>query len=234
MSNSFFSSSLGRKYAMALSAFFLMFFLLQHLAINMMSVISPDMFNDTSHFMGTNPMVQYLMQPILIFAVVFHFVMGFILEARNKGARAVKYAKYNGAANASWFSRNMLISGLVILAFLGLHFYDFWIPEVTTKFVEGNMQGTFNGEVAKTASDFRYFEELQHKFVDGWRVVIYCVAFVLLAMHLLHGFNSAFQSTGIDGKMAAGRKKFGTAFAILVPLGFIFIALFHFLTQTGH
>lgn len=219
---------------MALSAFFLMFFLLQHLAINMMSVISPDMFNDTSHFMGTNPMVQYLMQPILIFAVVFHFVMGFILEARNKGARAVKYAKYNGAANASWFSRNMLISGLVILAFLGLHFYDFWIPEVATKFIEGDMSGTLSGAEAVNASDYRYFTELQHKFVDGWRVAIYCVSFVLLAMHLLHGFNSAFQSTGIDGKMAAGRKKFGTAFAIIVPLGFIFIALFHFLTQTGH
>ncbi|MDX1446377.1 succinate dehydrogenase cytochrome b subunit [Lishizhenia sp.] len=228
MSNSFFSSSLGRKYAMALSAFFLMLFLLQHFSINMMSVVSPEMFNETSHFMGTNPMIQYLMQPVLIFAVVFHFVMGFILEARNKGARSVKYAKYNGAANASWFSRNMLISGLVILAFLGLHFYDFWLPEVTTKFVEGDMSGL------NAAGEFRYYEELQHKFVDGWRVAIYCIAFVLLAMHLLHGFNSAFQSTGIDGKMAAGRKKFGTAFAIIVPLGFIFIALFHFLTQTGH
>lgn len=193
-----------------------------------MSVVSPEMFNETSHFMGTNPMIQYLMQPVLIFAVVFHFVMGFILEARNKGARSVKYAKYNGAANASWFSRNMLISGLVILAFLGLHFYDFWLPEVTTKFVEGDMSGL------NAAGEFRYYEELQHKFVDGWRVAIYCIAFVLLAMHLLHGFNSAFQSTGIDGKMAAGRKKFGTAFAIIVPLGFIFIALFHFLTQTGH
>ncbi|WP_090247705.1 succinate dehydrogenase cytochrome b subunit [Lishizhenia tianjinensis] len=228
MSNSFFSSSLGRKYAMALSAFFLMLFLLQHFAINMMSVVSPEMFNETSHFMGTNPMIQYLMQPILIFAVVFHFVMGFILEARNKAARNVKYAKYNGAANASWFSRNMLVSGLVVLAFLGLHFYDFWLPEVTTKFVEGDMTGL------NAAGEFRYFEELQHKFVDGWRVAIYCVAFVLLAMHLMHGFNSAFQSTGIDGKMAAGRKKFGTAFAIIVPLGFVFIALFHFLTQTGH
>ncbi|SFT63490.1 succinate dehydrogenase / fumarate reductase cytochrome b subunit [Lishizhenia tianjinensis] len=213
---------------MALSAFFLMLFLLQHFAINMMSVVSPEMFNETSHFMGTNPMIQYLMQPILIFAVVFHFVMGFILEARNKAARNVKYAKYNGAANASWFSRNMLVSGLVVLAFLGLHFYDFWLPEVTTKFVEGDMTGL------NAAGEFRYFEELQHKFVDGWRVAIYCVAFVLLAMHLMHGFNSAFQSTGIDGKMAAGRKKFGTAFAIIVPLGFVFIALFHFLTQTGH
>jgi succinate dehydrogenase / fumarate reductase cytochrome b subunit len=76
---SFFKSSIGRKVAMALSALFLMFFLLQHLAINILSVVNPDLFNEVSHFMGTNPVVQFALQPVLIFAVVFHFVMGFIL-----------------------------------------------------------------------------------------------------------------------------------------------------------
>ena len=72
-------SSIGRKFAMALSALFLMFFLLQHFAINITSIF-PDngaTFNKLSHFMGTNGLVQYVMQPILIFGVVFHFVMGF-------------------------------------------------------------------------------------------------------------------------------------------------------------
>jgi len=78
---------------MALSAFFLMFFLLQHLAINILSVFSPNYFNDVSHFMGTNPLVQFALQPVLIFAVVFHFVMGFILELKNSRARKVSYAK---------------------------------------------------------------------------------------------------------------------------------------------
>ena len=65
---------------MALSGFFLMFFLLQHFAINFLSVISPDMFNKTSHFMGTNFAVQFFLQPILLFGVVFHLVMGIYLE----------------------------------------------------------------------------------------------------------------------------------------------------------
>ena len=65
---------------MALSAFFLMFFILQHFAINILSVINPDTFNEVSHFMGTNPLVQFALQPILIFGVIFHFTMGFILE----------------------------------------------------------------------------------------------------------------------------------------------------------
>ena len=92
----FFKSSIGRKVAMALSAFFLMFFLLQHLAINILSVISPETFNEVSHFMGTNPLVQFALQPVLIFAVVFHFVMGFILELKNRKANGVNYAKNNG------------------------------------------------------------------------------------------------------------------------------------------
>ena len=65
---------------MALTGFFLMFFLLQHLSINMMSVFSADVFNEVSHFMGTNPLVQYVLQPVLIFSVIFHFVWGMYLD----------------------------------------------------------------------------------------------------------------------------------------------------------
>jgi succinate dehydrogenase / fumarate reductase cytochrome b subunit len=119
-----FSSSVGRKFAMALSAFFLMLFLVMHVSINFTSVFSAELFNNMSHFMGTNPLIQGVMQPILIFGVVFHFVMGFILEAKNRSARGVSYAKNSAKDNSTWMSRNMLLSGLVILAFLGIHFYD--------------------------------------------------------------------------------------------------------------
>ena len=83
-------------------------------AINILSVFSPDAFNEASHFMGTFWAVQYLLQPLLIFGVVFHFVMGFILEIKNRNARAVKYASFKGGANSSWASRNMIISGVVV------------------------------------------------------------------------------------------------------------------------
>jgi len=217
----FFNSSIGRKYAMALSAFFLMFFILQHFAINILSVISPDTFNETSHFMGTNPLVQYLLQPILLFGVVYHFVMGFILEIRNRNARAIKYYKNNAAANTTWMSRNMIWSGGFILIFLVIHFLDFWFPEINTKFIQGDMSGLLpNGE-------YRYHEELTHKFIPIWRVALYCIGFVFLALHLLHGFGSAFQSVGANNKYTKGLKGLGKAYAILIPLGFIFIALFH-------
>ena len=106
----------------------MMFFLLQHLVINMLSVISPDAFNEASHFMGTNPIVQFVMQPILIFAVIFHFIIGMVLEYRNNKSRSTKYVYNKPSANSNWMSRNMIISGLTVLAFLAVHFIDFWIP----------------------------------------------------------------------------------------------------------
>ena len=211
-------SSIARKVAMALSGLFLITFLSLHFFINMISVFSADTFNAMSHFMGYNPVIQFVMQPILIAGVVFHFVMGIVLELQNKKARPVAYAKYDGAANASWASRNMIISGLVVLAFLGLHFYDFWVHEITYKYVE---VGAIN--------ETRYFEELVHKFESPIRTGIYVGAFVLLALHLWHGFSSSFQSVGFNNKFSSTIQKLGYAFAIVVPFGFIFIALFlHF------
>ncbi len=216
-------SSIARKVVMALSGLFLVLFLLLHLSINLSSVISPDTFNQWSHFMGYNPLVQYLMQPILIAGVVVHFVMGIVLELQNNQARAVKYAQYKGSANASWVSRNMIITGLVILAFLGLHFYDFWIHEMAYKYIEANPQ-----------DPTRYYGETVEKFEPIWRTVIYVVSFVLLSMHLWHGFASSFQSMGLNNKYTPGIKKFTQAYALIVPLGFVFIALYHHLNPLTH
>lgn len=208
---------------MALSAFFLMVFILQHFAINILSVFNPDLFNEASHFMGTNPLVQFVLQPILIFGVVFHFIMGFVLEFKNYASRSVSYAVNNGNANSTWMSRNMIYSGGFILVFLVIHFIDFWIPEINTKYIIGDSSG-----LLADGSDFRYFEELQHKFVPLWRVLLYCIGFIFLSLHLLHGFSSAFQSVGANNKYTQALKGFGKAYAVLIPLGFIVIALFHF------
>jgi succinate dehydrogenase / fumarate reductase cytochrome b subunit len=221
----FLKSSIGKKIAMALSAFFLMFFLLQHFAINILSIFNPDTFNEVSHFMGTNPLVQFVLQPVLIFGVVFHFVMGFVLEYKNYASRSISYAKNNGNANSTWMSRNMIYSGFAILAFVALHFIDFWFPELNTKYVIGDMSGLHNGE-------FRYYHELVEKFHNPARVGAYVVAFIFLALHLLHGFNSAFQSVGANNKYTKSLKGFGKVYAITIPLGFIVIALFHFFNNT--
>ncbi|WP_395044093.1 succinate dehydrogenase cytochrome b subunit [Flavobacterium sp.] len=210
------NSSIARKVAMALSGLFLILFLAQHCFINTTSLFGEETFNAISHFMGNNPLVQYVIQPILIVGVLFHFSMGFILDYKNRASRPISYAKYNGGANASWASRNMIITGSVVLAFLGLHFYDFWIPEMNYKYVE-----------SLPLNETRYYEELIHKFESPVRTALYSISFVLLAVHLWHGFNSSFQSVGFNNKYSKSLKTFAYAFSIVVPALFVFIALFH-------
>ena len=217
------SSSIGRKVLMALSGFFLMVFLLQHFSINLLSVIDDNLFNEVSHFMGTNPLIQFVLQPILILGFMFHLFMGIYLDFKNNKARPIKYAMNKPSANSNWMSRNMIISGLMIFLFLGLHFYDFWFPEINTKFIKGDWTGLHDGE-------YRYWQELNHKFHDLWRVIIYCISFIFLSLHLLHGFQSAFQSAGFNSnKYTPTIKLASNIYAIAIPFGFIFIALFHYI-----
>ena len=203
---------------MALSGLFLVVFLTQHFTINLISVFSENMFNEISHFMGNNFIVQFILQPILIFGVVFHFVMGFFLEYINRNTRDTNYVSFKGSSNSNWLSRNMIYSGIVILSFLGLHFYDFWIPEINYKYVE-----------VLPLDQERYYEELVHKFESPVRTMIYSISFVFLALHLYHGFSSSFQSIGFNNKFSSALKLFANGFSIMIPLGFIFIAIFHHL-----
>ena len=212
-------SSIIKKFLMALSGIFLMIFLLQHLSINLTSLI-PDngkTFNKISHFMGYSPFVQYLLQPILIIGVCFHFLMGFVLEYQNRIARQKKYIYHK--TNSSWISRNMIITGLVILAFLALHFYDFWIPEIQYKYINNEL-----------LSPSKYFHELQEKFYGNTaRTSLYCLSFVLLGMHLNHGLSSSFQSLGMLNKKEKRLRFMAAIYSFFVSGGFIFIALFHYL-----
>ena len=215
-----FKTSVARKVAMALSALFLILFLIIHLAVNLTSVISENTFNELSHFMGTNPLIQFAMQPVLLAGVIFHFVMGFVLEIQNKRARgSEKYYAYNGGANSSWMSRNMIITGVMILLFLGLHLWDFWVGEMNYKYIQFN-----------EPNPTRYYHELIEKFHEPLRVGIYVLCFVFLCLHLLHGFQSAFQSMGWKDD---ARKKLisqvGNWYSYIICGGFIFIALFHYI-----
>ena len=212
------TSSIIRKVSMALSGLFLVVFLTQHFTINLTSVFSENLFNKISHFMGNNFVVQFILQPILIFGVVFHFIMGFILEYINRKSRDTNYVSFKGSSNSNWMSRNMIYSGIVILSFLGLHFYDFWIPEINYKYVE-----------VLPLDQERYYQELVHKFESPIRTTIYSISFIFLALHLYHGFSSSFQSVGFNNKYSSALKLFANGFSIIIPLGFIFIAIFHHL-----
>ena len=161
------------------------------------------------------------LQPILVVGVLFHLAMGVYLDAKNKSARPVKYEMEKPSKNSNWMSRNMIITGIMVMLFLGLHLYDFWLPEIKDKFIDG-----------KWDEPLKYFPHLQHKFQDLPRVIIYCISFVFLSLHLLHGFQSAFQSAGFNhNRYTPTIKKLGDLYAIIIPAGFIYISLFHYFIQ---
>ncbi len=213
-------TSILKKVLMALSGIFLMVFLVQHLAINMTSLI-PDngyTFNKISHFMGYNPIVQFILQPILMLGVCFHFTMGIYLEYQNRKARTSKYIFHK--TRSSWISKNMILSGLVVLAFLALHFYDFWVPEMDYKYVSKIMP-----------TEDRYYHELQEKFHNTTRTVIYCISFVLLGLHLNHGLASSFQSVGVTRSSQKKLKFIANVYSLSIAIGFTLVAIFHYFSH---
>ncbi|MCO6501022.1 MAG: succinate dehydrogenase cytochrome b subunit [Vicingus serpentipes] len=215
MSKGFSNSSVGRKILMALSGFFLLIFLVQHLVINLISVVSADGFNEVSEFFGTNPVIQYLLQPVLFFGIIFHLIMGMYLDVKNKAARPIKYAMNKPSENASWVSRNMIITGVMVLLFLALHMVHFFFPTINAHYI--------------THEHLDSFEMVASKMANPVYIGIYVAAFVFLGLHLMHGFQSAFQSVGVNHpKYSPIIKKLGTAYAIIVPLGYIFVAVYHY------
>ena len=214
-------SSIGRKILMALSGFFLLFFLVQHLAINMISVFSEEAFNSVSHFMGYNFFVQVLLQPVLMFGIIFHLAMGMYLEIKNRKAKGQKNANNNAAASSTWMSRNMVITGIMIMLFLALHLLDFWAFEMNYKYIE-----------MLPEDPNRYWHEMHLSFAPIGKLIVFVVSFIFLSLHLMHGFQSAFQSVGFNhNKYTPLLKKLGYAYAILIPALYIVVAAFHHFTQ---
>lgn len=156
-------------------------------------------FNHWGHFMGSNLIIRTMELGLFAF-LILHIVQGLILWNQNNAARPIKYAKSKAERNSKWYSRSMGLLGTLILMFLILHLYHFWLP---SRF--GGMAGVHAFETT-TLGD--YADEEAHNLYQGmrvifaswWIVVIYVLGVLSLFWHLLHGFQSAFQTFGIQHK----------------------------------
>ncbi len=208
-------TSVARKFIMALTGFLLIAFLLTHLLINTFSLFSAELFNEGAHFMATNPLIQ-VTQYVLALGFLVHIVMGIKLTLQNKAARPVAYAYNKPGENSSLSSRTMIISGALVLAFIILHLRDYFYE---LKFV-GLPEGT---------TDYDLVVAL---FTSPIYTAVYVVSFIVLGFHLNHGFQSAFQSVGANHKKYTPTiQKLGTAYSILIAVGFSAIAICHFINQ---
>ncbi|MEO5893436.1 MAG: succinate dehydrogenase cytochrome b subunit [Ferruginibacter sp.] len=198
----FFASSIGKKITMGLTGFFLITFLIVHCGINSMIFFNDngETFNHWGHLMGTNLIIRTMEIGLFAF-LILHIVQGLILWKQNTGARPVKYIVNNPQANSKWYSRSMGLLGTLILIFLVLHLYHFWTP---SRF--GGLAGIHPLEET-TLGDYNnqdvhnLYKEMQVVFQNNIIVVVvYILGVISLCWHLFHGFQSAFQTFGLNHK----------------------------------
>ena len=216
-----FSSSLGKKYLMAITGLFLCSFLVIHFLGNIALFTDPVQFNEYTRFMSSNPIIR-VMEIVLVVGFLTHIIDAIIITRANKKAQPVKYAMNKN--RSSWYSRNMGLTGSVILAFLILHLQSFWYEY---KFGEVLMTVDSNGDSIKDM-----FTIVKTAFSEWWYSSIYVLAMILLGSHLNHGFQSAFQSVGLRHKKYTPTiKMLGNGFSISITVGFISFPIYFFITQ---
>ncbi|MGE0568109.1 MAG: succinate dehydrogenase cytochrome b subunit, partial [Bacteroidia bacterium] len=194
---------------------FLVSFLVVHCFINMLIFFNDggETFNMGAEFMGTNWIIR-TMEIVLFAGLIIHMVQALILTLENKKARPVGYAKINGAANSTWYSRSMGLLGTLILMFLIIHLKDFWVVSRFTDHIAHN-------EFEKHPGQETLFREMMEVFENPLVVAIYVLSMISLAYHLMHGFQSAFQTLGLNHKKYTPMiKSCGMAFSIIIPVLF--------------
>jgi len=207
---------------MALTGLFLILFLTVHLAGNLQLLYNDGgkSFNVYAHFMGHNPIIRTV--SIVNFAFIFiHIIWSAILTRKNRIARGIQYAVGSGSVSSSWNSRNMGILGFLILFFLVVHIKTFWYV-----FKFGSVPIVNYG-----AEDMpNYFAVVNEAYQSLVYVGFYVVCMIILALHLSHGFQSAFQTLGLNHKKyTPAIKKLGLGFSILVPGLFALIPIWMYL-----
>lgn len=213
-----FTSSVGKKWVMALTGLFLIIFLVVHAGINVCIWANDGgtMFLDAAHFMGSSWVIR-IVEIGLMAGFLIHIVQGFVLEFQNRSKRKKGYAVAMGNKGSKWYSRSMGLLGTLILIFLIIHLSHFWVPN-------RSHQGWLLGE------ELNLYEEMKVAFQTEWVVIVYVLGCISLAWHLVHGFQSAFRTIGVSNKKYLELlKKAGIAFSITVPLIFAMMPLSFYL-----
>ncbi len=207
---------------MSLTGLFLIIFLVVHLAGNLQLLAADGgkSFNEYAHFMTSNPLVKTISYG-LYFLILLHTVQGLLIAWHNRTARSQRYAVKN-TTSSTFASRNMASMGIVIFIFLLIHLYQFWLQMKLGNLDLVNYGG---GEPVRDL-----YAIVAYTYSQWWYVVFYVVAMVFVGLHLFHGFQSAFQTLGLQHKKYTPAINWvGKLYSIGVPLGFAVIPIVFFL-----
>lgn len=202
------TSPVGKKYVMGLTGLFLIIYLIIHAFINALIFYDDGgvTFIRAAYFMSHNILLRLL--EILLFAgFIIHIIQGLLLWKQNRAARPIKYEVQKYIPTIKWYSRYMGILGTLILLFLVMHLSQFWYGTKEEMY--------FNGP------EFNLYHQMKIIFTNPVWFVLYMIGLASLLYHLLQGFQSAFQSLGINDKTwTPFIKGFGIAYSIIIVVLF--------------
>ena len=191
------NSSVGRKFVMAVTGAVLVLFVTFHCLMNTVAICWPVAYNCICEFLGANWYALLASAGLALF-IIIHIIYAVVLTLQNRKARGNdRYLVVKKPATVEWSSQNMLVLGIVILAFLVVHLIQFWakmqLVEILGK----------HGAIPPTAGTLF----LQEAFSTNWTWIVYIVGFCVLWFHMNHGFWSMFQSVGWDNQVWICRLK---------------------------
>lgn len=218
----FLKSSVGSKILMAITGLALSGFIVGHLSGNLLLFAGPDAINSYAEFLKENPQITWVARIGLLAVFVLHVATGIRLQRANRAARPIAYA-HEATVQASFASRSMLQTGIVLLVYLVLHLAHF-----TFGIVDGDA-------FAQTETLMRDGQEVTRHDVHAMMVssfhsvpyvLIYVIGMVVLGMHLSHGLHSLIQSLGLRHRAwMPWIEKLARVFAWVLAAGYIAIPM---------
>lgn len=206
-------SSIGRKLIMSITGLFLILFLIFHMSMNVVAIFSGEAYNKICEFLGAN-WYALVGTAVLAGGFVLHIIFATILTLRNQKARGEQsYAFQENQPKVEWASRNMFVLGIIVLLGLCMHLSHFWakmqLPEIM------GAEAEYAGQFADGAA------LIKATFANPIICLLYIVWFIAIWFHLTHGFWSAFQTMGLNGKTWFPRLKcIANIVSTLIFLGF--------------
>ena len=226
MSN-IFTSSIGKKFWMAIIGLFLCVFLVLHMSINLLILLPDRSYFDTGvYIMSTAPVK--VMEIFLFGSIALHMLLGLLLQIQNWLARPVGYAKKYGS-ETSFFSKYMIWTGGIIFIFFCLHLTDFFFYKYGWLGFEPAFIGVKDVADTDTVANHNFYDIARYVFSSKSYCLVYAGFMVLLAFHLIHAFQSAFQSIGWNHPTYTPIIKWvGYIYSVVIPAGFAVIPLYFF------
>lgn len=210
------NSPIGRKVVMSVTGVCLILFLTFHGAMNVVALISGEAYNMICELLGANWYAVAATCGLAALALI-HIFYAFWLTMQNRRARGPeRYHETARRSEVSWASQNMLVLGIIVVLGLILHLFNFWY----------NMMFAELAGIQVSPSPSDGFGWIQETFSNPVYVVLYVIWIVALWFHLTHGFWSAMQTLGINGRIWFNRwRVIGIVYTTILMAAFLIVVL---------